>query len=52
MSLNSKKHCDIKLMTVLAALSEVGFPLGKIVTQGRIQNLLIKSIIKARVLFK
>jgi hypothetical protein len=52
MSLKSKKHRDIKLVTVLGALSEVGFPLGKIVTQGRIHNLLINSIIKARVLFK
>ena len=33
-------------MTVLGALSEVGCPLGKIATQGRVQNLLINSIIK------
>jgi|GEM_PF-2549098 hypothetical protein len=39
-------------MTVLGALSEVGFPLGKIATQGIVQKLLINSIIKARVLFK
>jgi hypothetical protein len=39
-------------MTVLGALWEVGFPLGKIVTQGRVHNLLINSIIKARVFFK
>jgi hypothetical protein len=39
-------------MTVLGALWEVGFPLGKIATQGIVENLLINSIIKARVLFK
>ena len=39
-------------MTVLGALSEVGFPLEKIATQGIVQKLLINSIIKARVLFK
>ena len=50
--MNSKKHRHIKLMTVLDALSKVAFPLGKIVTQGIVQNLLINSIIKARVLFK
>jgi hypothetical protein len=39
-------------MTVLGALSEVGFPLGKIVAQGIVENLLINSIIKLRVFFK
>jgi hypothetical protein len=38
-------------MTVLGALSEVGFPLGKIAIQGIVKKLLINNLIKARALF-